>query len=81
LQEFVLGWLYTPRRRPSAAVSRPLADRCLRPPSTADRGLRPPPQNAGSRSMLQLLIHESMNEVVEKKCDGKVQHPQLWPMF
>ena len=48
--------------------SRPLADRCLRPPSTVDRGLRPPLQIAGSRSMLQLLIHESMNEVV-KKCD------------
>ena len=38
--------------------SRPLADRCLLPPSTVDRGLWPPLQIAGSRSMLQLLIHE-----------------------
>ena len=70
LHEFVLGWLYTPRRRPSAAVSRPLADRCLRPPSTADRGLRPPPQIAGSRSMLQLPIHELKTK---KNCDGTRQ--------
>ena len=34
--------------------SRLLAGRGLRSPSTVDRGLRPPPQIAGSRSMLQL---------------------------
>ena len=41
----VLGWLYMPRRRPSAAVDRglwPIAAFGLRPPSTVDRGLRPP---------------------------------------
>ena len=44
--------------RPPSIAPRPLADRWLRPPSTVDRGLRPPLQIAGSRSMLQLLIHE-----------------------
>ncbi len=59
--------------------SRPLADRGPRPPSTVDRGLRPPPQNAGSRSMLQLLIHESMNEVVEKNAMARCNTPNFWP--
>ena len=59
--------LYAPAPAFGRRRSRPLADRCLRPPSTVDRGLRPPLQIAGSRSMLQLLIHESMNEL--EKCD------------
>ena len=54
--------------RPPSIASRPLADRCLRPPSTVDRGLRPPPQIAGSRSMLQLPIHE-LNGLIGTFCD------------
>ena len=42
-----------------------------------ERGLRPPLQIAGSRSMLQLLIHESMNDVV-----GKMRwHPHLLALY
>ena len=45
--------------------SRPLADRGPRPPLTVDHGLRPPPQIAGSRSMLQLPIHELIAKICE----------------
>ena len=58
-----------PASSPLASIaSRPLADRWLRPPSTVDRGLRPPPQIAGSRSMLQLPIHA----LIAKICEGMI---------
>jgi len=58
-----------PASSPLASIaSRLLADRWLRPPSTVDRGLRPPPQIAGSRSMLQLLIHA----LIAKFCEGMI---------
>ena len=43
-----------------------------KPGPTVDRGLRPPPQIAGSRSMLQLPIHE-LNGLIAKNCDGAHQ--------
>ena len=41
LYGFVLGWLYTPRRRPSAAVDRAAAFGRSLPSAAVDRGSRP----------------------------------------